>query len=154
MNSRVKVTANEKGQVVVPSQNNSEYGHIRVTQDVTSIDERTGFVRRKTVSALIPGLVEDLMSFKWVNGQEIDGKIQVRESLTPFNAADPERDLKYAGDTGVICTVGGQPIFRKAFYTPNDKAEDVKVQHDNTAEILAARSNESALTPNKVEFDI
>jgi hypothetical protein len=153
MNSRVKVTANDKGQVVVPSENNSEYGHIRVTQDVVSIDERTGFVRKKMVSALIPGLVEDLKSFGWVNGQTINGKIVVRESLEAFNPNDPERDLKYAGDTGVICTLEGQPIFRKSFYTLNENAQDEKIQHDNTAEILAARSN-SALTPNKVEFDI
>jgi hypothetical protein len=153
MNSRVKVTANDKGQVVAPSENNSEYGHIRVTQDVVSIDERTGFVRKKMVSALIPGLVEDLKSFGWVNGQTINGKIVVRESLEAFNPNDPERDLKYAGDTGVICTLEGQPIFRKSFYTLNENAQDEKIQHDNTAEILAARSN-SALTPNKVEFDI
>ena len=113
MNSRVKVTANDKGQVVVPSENNSEYGHIRVTQDVVSIDERTGFVRRKNISALIPGLVEDLKSFGWVNGQTVDGKIVVRESLEAFNPNDPERDLKYAGETGVICTLGGQPIFQR-----------------------------------------
>jgi len=153
MNSRVKVTANDKGQVVVPSENNSEYGHIRVTQDVVSIDERTGFVRRKNISALIPGLVEDLKSFGWVNGQTVDGKIVVRESLEAFNPNDPERDLKYAGETGVICTLGGQPIFRKAFFTTNVNAQDEKIQHDNTAEIIAARSK-SALTPNKVEFDI
>ncbi len=153
MNSRVKVTANDKGQVVVPSENNSEYGHIRVTQDVVSIDERTGFVRRKNISALIPGLVEDLMSFGWVNGQTVDGKIVVRESLEAFNPNDPERDLKYAGETGVICTLEGQPIFRKAFFTTNVSAQDEKIQHDNTAEIIAARSK-SSLTPNKVEFDI
>lgn len=153
MNSKVKVSANDKGQVVVPSENNSEYGHIRVTQDVVSIDERTGFVRRKAISALIPGTVDDLKSFGWVNGQSVAGKIVVKESLEAFNPNDPERDLKYAGDTGIICTLGGQPIFRKAFYTQNENAQDVKVQHDNTAEIVAARSK-SSLAPNKAEFDI
>lgn len=153
MNSKVKVSANDKGQVVVLSENNSEYAYIRVTQDVVSIDDRTGFVRRKTISAVIPGLVDDLKAFGWVNGQSVDGKIVVKESLEPFNPNDPERDLKYAGDTGVICTLDGQAIFRKAFYTQNVNAQDMKVQHDNSTEIIAARSM-SSLAPNKAEFDI
>jgi len=141
MNSKVKVTANEQGLVVVPSTNNPDYGHIRVTQDVTTIDENTGFVRRKSISALMPGKVEDLQAFGWKNNQEVSGKIVIKESLEPFNPNDPERDFKYAGDTGVICMLNGNPIYRKNFYTLNENAEDVKVQHDNTAEIIAARKS-------------
>jgi len=126
MNSKVKVTADEAGNVVVPSTNNSEYGHIRVEQTRAIFDDK-GFARIKSISALIPGLIADLRSFEWKAGQEIDGKIIAKESLTPFNPKDPERDYKVAGKTGVVCCIDGQPIYRKTFYSTDSNCQDVFV---------------------------
>jgi hypothetical protein len=39
-------------------------------------------------------------------GQELPGTIVIEESLTPFNKKAPERDLKIAGETGIVCRVG------------------------------------------------
>lgn len=130
MKSKVKVTADEAGNVVVPSNNNSEWAHIRVEQERIVFDEK-GFARKRRMSALIPGLLEDLKSFGWTAGQEIDGKIIAKESLTPFNAKDPERDYKVAGKTGIVCCIDGQPIYRKTFYTPDNNANDVFIMDEN-----------------------
>ena len=46
MNSKVFVQADETGAVINVSENNSEYGYVRVQQTRTMIDDN-GFVRRK-----------------------------------------------------------------------------------------------------------
>jgi len=52
MNSKVFVTADETGAVINVSDNNSEYGYVRVQQTRTMIDDN-GFARRKTITALM-----------------------------------------------------------------------------------------------------
>ena len=130
MTSKVKVTADAAGNVVVPSANNSEYGHIRVEQTRVVFDDK-GFARRKSISALIPGLIDDLKSLRWKAGQEIEGSIIAKESLTPFNTKEPERDYKVAGETGIVCCIDGQPIYRKTFYVRENNASDVFILDSN-----------------------
>jgi hypothetical protein len=137
MNSKVKVTADELGNVVVISKNNPEWGHIRLEQVRATIDDN-GFVRKRTISALVHGTVEDLKSFSWYKNQEVSGKIVFKESLEPFNLNNPEKDYKIAGKTGIVCCQDGQPVYRKTFYTLNSSAEDVAVAHNNTEDIKAA----------------
>ena len=137
MNSKVKVTADDTGAVVIVSKNNPDWAHIRVEQSRIVIDDN-GFARRKTISALVHGTVEDLQSFGWTKGAELPGKILFKESLEPFNASQPERDYKVAGKTGIVCCQDGQPIYRKTFYTLNSSAEDVSVAHTNIEDIRAA----------------
>ena len=59
MNSKVFVQADETGAVINVSENNPEFGYVRVQQTRTMIDDN-GFVRRREISALMPGSVEDL----------------------------------------------------------------------------------------------
>ena len=141
MENKVKVTADELGNVVVVSKNNPEWGHIRVEQSRKVFDDN-GFVRKKTISALIHGTVEDLTSFEWKNGQTLPGRIIFKESLEPFNYTNPERDYKIAGKTGVVCCLDGQPIYRKTFYTENAASQDVAIAHNNTEDIRAAYAEE------------
>lgn len=151
MDAKVVVAADKAGNVIVRSSNNPEYGHIRVEQTRMVIDE-SGFARRKRLSALIPGLVEDLKGFGWEAGELVSGKIIVKESLTPFNANDPERDYKIAGNSGIVCCQDGQPIYRKNFFTLSSSAEDTSVEHTNGEEIKAAYAElkeTSAMKPNE-----
>jgi hypothetical protein len=105
-----------------------------------------GFARVREMSALIAGKMEDLTSFGWTANQEIDGKIVVKESLDPFNKKDANRDLKIAGETGIICRIDGQPVYRKTFFTNDPSAEDEFIRdefgnivtHDNADEIREA----------------
>ena len=151
MDAKTKVAADKAGNVIVRSSNNPEYGHIRVEQTRMVIDD-SGFARRKKLSALIPGLVEDLKGFAWSADEQVEGKIIVKESLTPFNSNDPERDYKIAGNSGIVCCQDGQPIYRKNFFTLSNSAEDTSVEHTNGDEIKAAYAElkeSAALKPNE-----
>lgn len=135
--SKVIVTADAAGNVIVPSKNNTDWGHIRVTQERMVVDDG-GFARPKPLSALIIGKIEDFKRFKYVKGQEIEGKIIFKESLKPFNSKEPERDYKKAGKTGIICCQDGQPIYRKNFYKQDSESMDVCVEHTNGEDIKVA----------------
>ena len=144
MNSKVFVVADETGAVINVSEK-SDYGYVRVQQTRTMIDDN-GFVRRKSISALMPGLVEDLKEMNLYAGQGLDGKIIIEESLEPFNKKNPERDLKVAGETGIVCTLGGLPIYRRTKFTFNESATDTTVDHDNVNELRAAYAASQAAT--------
>lgn len=133
---KVTVTADEAGIVVVQSKNNPEWAYVRLEQERVQINERN-FITKKPISTLLHGTEEDLNSFGWKANQEISGKIIIVESLEPFTKNNPERDVKKAGDTGIICVVGDKPIYRKTLYKLNTKAEDTLIMHTNTEEIKA-----------------
>jgi len=152
--SKVKVAADKNGNIVGVSQNNPEYGWIRVEQIATQINDQ-GWLRHAKRSALIKGKVEDLIACGYKEGSEIQGKIIVVESFEPFNPNNPDRDLKIAGDTGIICRVDDQPIYRQTFFTQNLNAVDELIMHDNSEEIrdvqVAQRSLSSLVTKKPSE---
>jgi hypothetical protein len=156
MNSKVFVLADETGAVINVSENNPEFGYVRVQQTRTVVDDN-GFVRRKTISALMPGTIEDLQDMNLYGGQEIDGKIIVEESLSPFNKKRPERDLKIAGETGIVCRLGGLPIYRRTKFTFNTSLADSTIEHDNVAELKAAYAAQvakEAVSSTEEDFSI
>lgn len=134
MDNKVVVTADQLGAVIGISSNNPEYGYIRLEHS-TPIVDYNGWVRVQKRSALLKGKLADLQIIGYTAGQELDGKIVIRESLTPFNQNNPDRDLKVAGDSGVICRMDDQPIYRQSFYVTNPNATDELLQHTNTEEI-------------------
>ena len=156
---KVTVVADKAGNVVRKSANNPKYGNIRVTQRRFMTDDN-GFLRPKTVSALMPGEVEHLLELGVKDGDEIDGRIITKHSMEPFNPSDPERDLKIAGDSEVICTVEDEPIYMKSFFSFDANKQDGEyIQHDNKEEIQAAHAakkgngKSKAIAPNE-EFKI
>lgn len=145
MTKKVIVTADDQGNIIGVSQNNPEYGYIRVEQTVNQISY-DGWLRLSTRSSLIKGLVSDLIEAGFSQGQELPGKIVVKESLTPFNSVTPDRDLKIAGETGVICRLDDQPIYRQSFYTENPNEYDDLIMHTNREEIKEVQeANRSVL---------
>ncbi len=147
MNSTVKVVADATtGAVVRVSENNPDFASVRVEQTRMVIGNNN-FIERKTVSALLQGSTADLTLMGFYAGQELPGTIVIEESLTAFNKKTPERDLKVAGDTGIICTVGGQPIYRRAVYSSASNAQDTLIKHDNVEQLRSAYSqaNSSAI---------
>lgn len=143
--SKVKVAADKNGNIIGVSQNNPEYGYIRVEQVATQINDQ-GWLRNVKRSALIKGKVDDLLACNYKEGSEIQGKIVVVESFEPFNPTNPDRDLKIAGDTGVICRVNDQPIYRQTFFTCNQDATDELITHNNADEIRDVQSAQRSLT--------
>lgn len=146
--SKVRVTADINGNVIGVSQNNPEYGYVRVEQSVTQISE-AGWLKPVKRSALIKGKVEDLAQAGFIDGFELSGKIIVKESLTPFNPENPDKDLKIAGQTGVVCRIDDQPIYRQTFYTSNQDAYDELITHDNTTEIREVQVAQKEITSLK-----
>ena len=138
-NSKVTVVADDNGNVIRQSKN-PEIGYVKVNQDAVSYSAN-GWVQRKTRSALILGNIDDLKELKFKKGQTLDGKIVVKESTEPFNSENPDRDLKIAGSTGIICcTIDGEPIYRTTFYDATGLQEDNMIPHANGDAIRAANS--------------
>lgn len=142
--SKATVTADKTGNVIGVSQNNPEYGYLRVEQETTQINDQ-GWLRKVKRGALIKGLVQDLIDCNYKAGDQITGKIVVRESLTPFNPNNPDRDLKIAGTTGVICRIDDQPIYRQTFFTNDLEANDQFIMHSNGDEIREVQSAQKEL---------
>ena len=140
--------------VITVSQNNPEYGFVRLEQTRTMFDDNN-FLKLKVVSTLIHGTVAELQAAGFYAGQELPGKIVVTESMEAFNAKNPERDYKVAGNTGIICTLGGSPIYRKTTYSTASNVEDTLVRHDNVEQLRQAYSAQSKTTIStpKVNFD-
>jgi hypothetical protein len=137
MQSKVNVCADDMGNVIIQSKNNPDYGYVRLQQDRVTFGNN-GWVKKSNVSTLLHGKVDDLQSLNFKAGDDIAGKIVIKEQLDPFNNNDPERDYKYAGDTGIVCCVDGQPIYRKAFFTADVTAQDVLLAHTNGQDIKEA----------------
>ena len=135
--SKVRVIGDETGNVINQSANNPEYGYVRLEQVKTTIDDN-GFLRRRSISTLVQGLISDLKAEGYFSGQELNGKIVVLEAITPFNKKNPERDIKQAGDTGIVCSIEGLPIYRKTLYSLSSNTEDVFIKHDNVEQIRNA----------------
>jgi hypothetical protein len=157
MNSKVVIVADATtGAVIHVSANNPEYGYVKLQQVRTIVDDN-GFLRKQVMSALIQAPVGILQEMNYNAGQILDGKIIIKESLTPFNKKNPERDLKIAGKTGIVCTVEGQPIYRKTVYNTSSNAVDLTIQHDNVEELreayIAQNAISKAIVPNE-EFTI
>ena len=136
-----QVSPDEQGNAIRVSKNNSDYGHVRITQDRV-IFNTNGWVNKKTLTTLIHGTVEDLQAMNFSTEQPLNGKIVVREQLEPFNTNDPDRDLKMAGDTGIVCCEHGQPIYRKTFYDASGTMEDTYIAHTNGDAIRAANAGD------------
>lgn len=148
--NKVTVAANKDGNIIGISENNPEFGYIRVEQNAPVINEK-GWLRFSKRSSLIKGKVEDLLQCNYKAGQEIQGRIVVVESLTPFNTENPDRDLKIAGETGVVCTIDDQPIYRQSFFTTNVDAHDELITHDNVAEIREVQEAQRAMSTLKIK---
>jgi hypothetical protein len=153
--SKVKIVADEFGNVVLVSKNNPEYASIRVEQ--TAFSFAKGWMRKKSRTAFIPGLTEELTEMasqmKFVDGYELPGQIIIKESLEPFNKENPDIDIKYAGDTGVSCKFEDQIIYRKTYYTESKHEEDELIEHTNIAEIREAMFNNEDSESNSVIED-
>ena len=138
------------GSVINVSENNPEYGYVKLQQIRNVIDDNC-FLRRKPVNALLPGTVEDLKSLNLFAGQALTGKILIEESLEPFNKKTPERDLKIAGETGIVCTWNSLPIYRRTKFTFNSVAEDYYQKHDNIDELKAAYANSNKSNTSAIQ---
>lgn len=128
----VKVTTNSTGAVVIPSENNPEYGYVRVE----SVEPMfvNGWLRKVVKSALIQGKTEELREV-FIPNMILPGRIQVIESLNAPEGPNSERFIKKSGTEGVILRVDDQPIYRTTMYDSTGTSTDVLLQHTNVEEV-------------------
>lgn len=148
MESKVKVVADPATGSVVHVSNNEDFGYIRLEQVRTVIDEKSQFLKRRVLSTLIHGEISALRECGYYAGQELPGNILIEESFVPFNSKNPEKDLKIAGSTGIVCVGrdedgGVKPIYRRNVYSPNASKVDTTIDHINKEEIKAAYAAQS-----------
>jgi len=142
--NQVTIVADDNGNVIRQSKNNPDYGFVRVTQNAVTFGAN-GWVNKKSRSALILGKMEDLADIGLDKMETLPGKIVVKESTDPFSATDPDRDLKIAGETGIICcTADGEPIYRTSFYDASGLQQDTLVPHANGDAIREANAGKSS----------
>ena len=137
MQNKVQIVPDELGNVIRMS-NNPEFGYVRLSQDSHKVTN--GFVKRIPLTTLLHGELESLRSMDIQNKTELSGKIIVKEQLTPFSTDNSDRDYKIAGNTGIICCVHGEPIYRKTFFTEDVTAENILLDHTNGDAIRAANN--------------
>ena len=147
--NKVKVTADEFGNVIRLSQNNPDYGFVRLEQSVVEI--YNGWVRRKSKTAILPGLVSDLKYLAWAEGEELEGKIVVKETLEPIIKDNLDYGVKRAGQDGPICVFEDQPIYRRTYFTMDMEDEDVYIQHTNVDEIKENNAKSSTSVKSAVK---
>jgi hypothetical protein len=145
MQNFVNVVTDDMGNLIIPSSNNEEYGYIRVEQKAGTINSE-GWAKVSKRSAIIKGKIEDLKQFGFQKDKSIPGKIIIKESFVPFNIINPERDLKYAGNTGIVCRVDDQPIYRQSFFTTDLNQTDDLIAHNNSDEIREAQVTSKSMS--------
>ena len=85
--------------------------------------------------AKLQGIIE-LLDLK-IGDQYPDRVLVVEESLIPFSQANPDRDIKIAGSTGVPCLLDDQPIYRRVKLAPAGSTS-VFIAHNNIEDIRKA----------------
>ena len=138
-NQSVVIVKDDMNNAIRVSKNNAEYAHIRLSQERTMINSN-GWLQTKQVTALIHGKTEELIASGIKKFKKLPGNIVIKESLTPFNKNNPDRDLKMAGNTGIVCCIDGQPIYRTTKYDATGTQEDELIAHNNGESIREANA--------------
>lgn len=144
---KVQIIPDEKGNVIRQSEN-PEYGYVKLQQKKEVYSN--GWLNVKPVTTLLHGKLEDFKSIDMKNKTELPGRVIVKESTTPFDEQNPDRDLKIAGSTGVVCCAYGEPIYRKTIYDATSTLEDEYVAHTNGDAIKEANAKNQAPALNNL----
>jgi len=132
--NKVTVIESNNGSAINVNPNNPEYGYIRVGQTLSKFNQ-DGWLQSENRYFLLKGKLNELQNSGMEAGHVLPGKLVRQESLEPF---DSYSQPKVAGDSGVICTVKGQPIYSRVVYDASGTMEDALIAHDNKEEIVAA----------------
>ena len=69
-------------------------GYIKIFEERIITDAK-GFAINGKLHAIIQGKLETLKAWDLKKGDTLPGKIIIKESLNPFNNANPDRDLTF-----------------------------------------------------------
>lgn len=144
--NKVQIIPDEKGNVIRQSEN-PEYGYVRLEQKKSIYSG--SWLNVKKISALLHAKIEDFQAIGIKDQTELPGNIVIVESTTPFDSDNPDRDLKIAGKTGIVCCYYGEPIYRKTMYDSTGTLQDELIPHTNGDDIKQANAqNQSSAVNN------
>jgi len=149
---QIQIIADDNGNKIRVSANNPEFAHVRLVQEKIWIAP-TGWVRKRNMSTLLHGKLEDLKDLGIGKMKYLPGQIVIKEQCEPFDKGNPDRDIKYAGDTGVVCCRDGEIIYRRTLYDASCTDTDVLVAHTNGDAIREANSLASSIDTNSILLD-
>lgn len=154
MANSVKVITknNQSTEILGISNNNADYGYIRVESNEGLSFGNGGWLNSNTRTALIKGRTSDLQTFLKKNnvavGYELPGQIVIVESTTPFYEGQQPK-INPSTSEVLYVTVNGvkTPIYRQTEFTQDATREDVMIQHENvmSAAGKAIQANEIAM---------
>ncbi len=126
----------QTGLVLTANTNKEGWSTVRVEQSTPTMSGR--IVNLNNRVAFITGKTADLEKLGLSANSEfpIPGKLVVKEATTPFYEG---QKAKLVPGTEVVCSVGGQPIYRQTEFSSDVNEADVLVQHDNVEQIKAAQ---------------
>ena len=138
MKNSVKITTknNQSQEILGVSNNNPDYGYIRVESTGEVTFGTGGWLNSATRTALIKGKTSDLKTFIQKNnvtlGYEMPGKIVIMEQTTPFYEGQQPK-INPSTSEVLYVTVNGvkSPIYRQTEFTQDMSREDVMLQHEN-----------------------
>ncbi len=141
--NKVTIVPDENGNVIRQTKN-PDYGYVIVAQESTklTLSGSTTWIKNITKKARIMGEIDALKSQGYSKSKKLEGNVVIKEQLTPFDEADPERSIKRAGADGpILCTADGEPIHRITFYDETGLISDELVAHANGAAVREAYLN-------------
>lgn len=131
MKNSVRVTTHpETGKVVTISENNKEYGTIRVEE--TGMRISNGFANAYRRSAFIRGKVKDLAGF--TAGQELPGTIVAKESRAPWYEG---QSPKINPSTKQVHLVDGAKVYLTYDFVEDASATDTLIKAGAQKAVLA-----------------
>jgi hypothetical protein len=151
-NANIKDVADQQGNVIRISPNNPDWGFVRIQQERGGWNAK-GFFNKKSRSHLLKAELTDLNEMDITVDTIYSGNIVIKESFEQFRKEKPEKDLKMAGDTGVICkgvdpeTGEVRDIYRTTEYDQTGMVQDVLIPHVNGDEIREANGSSSMEKP-------
>lgn len=149
--SKITIQTGRGGQIIFANEKGNT--SIRLNQSRAEVTQQ-GFVKLSNRVFYVKGSKEELQALGWNKDTQLTGNLVVQESLEPFNKSNPDYDFKVVPGTGVICTVDGEPIYRRTIWDPTGNVTDTFIAHDNKEEIMAAlaqRDSNTAIIPASTE---
>ena len=152
--SNVRILPGKKGTVVSAYEKNADFGYVQLEQ--SAIVQTGGWIREVKRTCLLRGKTATLEAFVGASrGLQLPGKLVSLEYLESQVPADIAKEylrddvsfeeaiepyLKRAGADGVALTCDGERILRFTKWDATDVMADVRVMHDNQAEVSAEKN--------------
>jgi hypothetical protein len=151
--SNVRIVPGKKGSVVTAYENNADFGYVQLEQ--SALVQNGGWIREVKRTCLLRGKTATLEQFvNSVKGLQLPGKLVVFEFLESQVPADIAKEylrddvsfeeaidpyIKRAGADGIALMSNGERILRFVKWDDADRMTDLRVAHDNQAEVAASK---------------